>query len=304
MNTSGGGDHAAWSARVESLPPAKRALLDELRRRQALAAGKAEFADVAWLRRDGQDQRDPVVLAHPIGGGLFCYRELVLALPGAFPVVGVGAGRALAVPAEVTIEDLARHDAVRVAEDHVRRPAVIAGWSFGGLLAYELARHWHRSSGLRPPVVLIDSVVAPPGEAAPDDGATTRMFAEYLLGLAGLTSAAAFDQETWQLPVEEALAATASQLRGHGLDLGMTAEELRRRYWMFANAARAMSRYQPAGYPGRVVLIRTEEAAQTAGPWPAAGNITTIQVSGDHYGVLRPPVVAQVADLIASNTAS
>lgn len=294
-------DRAAWSARVEALPPAKRALFDELRRRRATAGARTDqLADIAWLRSGSLGSGDQVVLAHPIGGSLFCYRELVQALPGGCPVAGVAAGRALARPVDLTIEDLARYSAAQLAEAGVTRPAVVAGWSFGGLLAYELARRWHQADGLRPPVVLIDSVLSRWDDAPWDEGTTARTFTEYLLGLAGVTESPGLDPALWRLPVGEALAEAANQLRDQGVGLGLAADELLGRYWMFANAAAAMRRYRPVGYPGPVVLVRTDEAAQAAGTWPAADAITTVRVSGDHYGVLRPPVVAEVAEVIAA----
>jgi thioesterase domain-containing protein len=290
---------SAWSSRVEALSPAKRALLDELKRRKAAVAAHAgQLADIAWLRAGGTGSGDPVVLAHPIGGSLFCYLELCQALPAERVVVGVAAGRAMAEPADLTVEGLARHDVARLAEADVPRPAVVAGWSFGGLLAYEMARHWHRANGLLTPVVLIDSAPWCGDDPPWDQGMTLRAFTDYLLGLAGVTEYQGFDPVPWRLPVGEALAGVAGQLREQGVDLGFSADELIRRYQMFANAADAMCRYQPAGYAGPVVLVRTDEAAQEADPWLSADAVTTVRVSGDHYGVLRPPVVAEVAQVI------
>jgi thioesterase domain-containing protein len=309
-------DREARSVRVEALPPAKRALYEELRRRSAQAAGAAQFAEVAWLRQAGQGTGAQVVLAHPIGGSLFCYRELVSALPAALPVAGVAAGPALAGPCDVTIEDLARHDVTALARAGVTRPGVIAGWSFGGLLGYELARHWDLvTGGYRPPVVLIDAVLAPQQDAPWDDDTTVRTFIEYLLGLAGLSGPSDLGKalqagrggqpRTGQAPTGQALAGQAlaemaGRLRDQGVDLGLAPAELVRRYWMFANAGRAMRRYRPAGYQGQVVLMQTAQAAGEAVPWPAADEITALPLSGDHYGLLRPAVAAEIAEVIAA----
>lgn len=298
MNSQEHGD-SAWSSRVEALSPAKRALFDELKRRKtAVAAHADQFADIAWLRAGGAGSGGPVVLAHPIGGSLFCYLELCQALPAGRVVVGVAAGRAMAEPTDLTVEGLARHYVARLAEASVPRPAVVAGWSFGGLLAYEMARHWHRAAGFLAPVVLIDSVPWCCDDPPWDQGMTLRTFIDYLLGLTGVTGYQGLDPALWRLGVGEALAGAASQLREQGVDLGFPDGELIRRYQVFANAADAMCRYQPAGYAGPVVLVRTDEAAQAADPWLSADAITTIRVSGDHYGVLRPPVVAEVAQVI------
>lgn len=292
------------SSRVAALPPAKRALLDELRRRKAAAEPADSLADVAVLRAGSQSvgsqgSGDPVVLAHPIGGSLFCYVELCQSLPAGRAVAGVASGRAFGQPADLTVEELAGHYVARLAAAGMPRPAVVAGWSFGGLLAYEMARHWHQAHGVLAPVVLIDSVCWPADDPPWDQATTLRTFAEYLLGVAGVTGDQGLDAALWQLPVEAALGGLSGRLRELGVDPGLSGEELVRRYWTYANAGRAMMRYQPAGYAGPVVMIRTAQAATLADPWPTGDGVLTRRVSGDHYGVLRPPVVAEVAQAIA-----
>jgi thioesterase domain-containing protein len=288
-----------WSDRVRALSPAKRALLEELTRRRAAASSAAGVE----LLRAGP--AGPVVLAHPIGGSLFCYVDLCQAIGAGHSVWGIAAAAALADPAGpadpagLTVERLAEGYVAGLAAAGVTRPAALAGWSFGGLLAYEMARQW----GSSPPVVLIDSVPWPPSAPPWDRPTTLRTFTEYLSGLAGHPQdlPADADAALWHLPIPEALEAAARGLREHGVDLGLTGPELTRRYWMYANAGRAMYLYRPAPYAGPVTMIRTAAtvAAVPAG-WPAGAGapLTTLSVPGDHYTVLRPPVVARVAQAL------
>ena len=297
---AGGQDREArdWDARVAALPPAKRALLAELTRRRAAArTGSADPLADAELLRAGAG--DPIVLAHPIGGSLFCYADLCKAVSSGRPIWGVAAGPALAEPAELTIEQLARRYVHKLAGVGVPRPAVVAGWSFGGLLAYEMARCWRETAQVVPPVVLIDAVPWPSSQPPWEQETTLRSFAEYLLGLAGRRLDLCADPALWRLPVPDALAAVASAARERGVDLGFSGQELVSRYWIYANAAHAMSRYRPAPYPGRVTLIRTAEAVK-ADPWPIRdAALKVLPVPGDHYGVLRSPVVNVVARALA-----
>jgi thioesterase domain-containing protein len=297
------GESPSWAARADALPPAKRALLEELKRRRAAAAARTgSLAEAAWLRDGGGEAEDPVVLVHPIGGSLFCYQQLCQALPPGRPIAGIAAGPAFADPAsagsaDFTVEALAADYVTRLTATGVSRPAVVAGWSFGGLVAYELAVQWHRTTDQLLPVVLIDSVTWPPDQAAWDQPATLRTFAGYLAGLADLPGDSVFDPALWPLPVSEALAEMASRFGELGAELGFSAAELDRRYWTYANAAAAMYRYRPAGYAGQVVLLRSAEA-EAAGPWTGGGSVTVVAVGGDHYSVLRPPAVAEVARAI------
>lgn len=296
-------DASDWAARVAALPAAKRAVLAELTRRRAAArTGSADpLADTELLRAGGgPGVGDPIVLAHPIGGGLFCYASLCRAVRAGRAIWGVAARRALAEPGEFTIEQLAQHYVAKLAEAGVPRPAVIAGWSFGGLLAYEMARCWQATARVVPPVLLIDSVPWPRSLPPWDQQTMLRTFAEYLLGLAGQRLDFPADPAPWRLPVADALDAVARAVRERGADLGLSGQELVRRYWMYANAAHAMARYRPVYYPGRVTLIRTAEAAGAA-PWPpgSVAALNVLPVPGDHYAVLRPPVVTTVAQALA-----
>ena len=79
-----------------------------------------------------------VALVHPVGGTLFCYQELVDALPAGIPVVGcerLAGGH----PAERTLWDLAERHAAALLEAVPDGPVVVAGWSVGGVLAHAVA---------------------------------------------------------------------------------------------------------------------------------------------------------------------
>jgi thioesterase domain-containing protein len=292
-----------WLERVRALPPAKRALLEELTRRRAAASAKAAdpLADVELLRAG---EPDPIVLAHPIGGSLFCYVDLCRALGPGRAVWGVAAGTALTEPADFTMEQLARRYVAGLTAADVTRPAVIAGWSFGGLLAYEMARQYQTAG--TPPVLLIDSVPWPESTPPWDQEATLRTFTEYLLGLAGENPDVPIDPALWRLPVPDALVGAARAVRDHGANLGLSGAELPARYWRYANAAHAMCGYRPGGYAGPVTLLRTADTAAEAAPWPAGtgSSLTVVHVPGDHYSVLRPPVVDSVAQALAEAAVS
>jgi thioesterase domain-containing protein len=126
--------------------------------------------------------------------------------------------------------------------------------------------------------------------------------------LAGENPDLAIDPALWQLSVPDALAGAAQAVRDHGTDLGLGGAKLTERYWIYANAASAMSSYRPGGYTGSVTLLRSARTAAEpeAGSWPAGagGQLTVVQVPGDHYSVLRPPAVDRVAEVLAATAFS
>jgi amino acid adenylation domain-containing protein len=88
------------------------------------------------------ENRPPVFLIHPIGGTLACYQALVGELDLDRPVYGIRAEGL--EPGEMcgkrTIEDLAARycSVIRGVQSH--GPYTVCGWSFGGNVAWEMAR--------------------------------------------------------------------------------------------------------------------------------------------------------------------
>jgi len=78
---------------------------------------------------------------HPGEGTVLCYRDLARHLPAGVPMYGLQAldfelGRAPLV----SIEEMATRYLDEIAGERRSGPPLLAGWSFGGLVAYEMAR--------------------------------------------------------------------------------------------------------------------------------------------------------------------
>jgi thioesterase domain-containing protein len=106
--------------------------------------------------RQGEERRN-VVCIHPAGGTAFCYLSLAKALPEGYGVYGiqspgVNPGEAF-LP---TVEAMAESYLERI-EPLLDAPLVITGLSFGGLVAYEMARLLHRDGRRQVSAVLLDT---------------------------------------------------------------------------------------------------------------------------------------------------
>ena len=119
------------------------------------------------LREDGAGR--PLFWFHALDGRTLCYVELARRLSGR-PLYGLesegnGSGGA-------SLEDLAARYAEAIAGAQPSGPYLLAGWSFGGILAWETARRLEelgREVGL---LVLLDSRPPDPESAPPSlDGA-------------------------------------------------------------------------------------------------------------------------------------
>jgi amino acid adenylation domain-containing protein len=118
-----------------------------------LAAPTARELAKAVLARDARPAFDPVVplrasggkaplfLVHPIGGSVLCYRGLAEQLPGDRPVYGLqAAGADPGAEPRTSMEDLAASYLAAIRRVHPEGPFHLAGWSFGGYVAIEIAR--------------------------------------------------------------------------------------------------------------------------------------------------------------------
>ncbi|WP_409492269.1 amino acid adenylation domain-containing protein [Amycolatopsis sp. cmx-11-12] len=252
---------------------------------------------------------DPVVLLHPVGGQVLCYVDLVKQLPSGAPCVAVAADRLLTGAGSPTVPELASHYLGLLTASGMR-PGVLAGWSMGGVLAYEMALQLARTVQ-PPPVVLIDSATKPPihdGQTR-TDAQFVEFFVHDLIRSAGRDpSEFDFDAAIWQHSAIVALTVAEAQMAARGFALGLAPDDLENRYRTYRNAALALDDYQPGPYDHAVSLIR---ATVWDGPDPedswrhrVAGGLTVTEVHTDHYGVLRPPFVNDVARIMHEATLS
>ncbi len=111
------------------------------------------------------------VWVHPAGGGVDCYRPLARSLPY----------RCLAIESPGlrsdgncpdSVEEIASHYIACLEHAGVQESPVLAGWSFGGVVAFEMALQLIRRGGKPFPVIMIDSYAGPDvPPLAPDDPA-------------------------------------------------------------------------------------------------------------------------------------
>jgi amino acid adenylation domain-containing protein len=86
------------------------------------------------------------------------------------------------------------------------------------------------------------------------------------------------------------------------------ADDVDRLFALFRTTRRALDRYRPAPYPGRLTLVLASrrEAQTDAAAWAAlAGGGAEIELlPGDHYAIVKPPVVALLARALRGRLAA
>jgi amino acid adenylation domain-containing protein len=251
----------------------------------------------------------PLILVHPIGGGVICYRALARSFDGKRDILGV---EAYGLEGEGALES----DLVRMASryvealqhERIQGPYILGGWSMGGVVAFEMAAQLAAAGQEAPVVVMIDPP-APGRGLAPrpfNDQETMAAFAADLARTAG--------RESW-MRFEQLRGLDAQSLRTGNFERALEGTEIareigaarfRRLYEVFRANRQALEGYQPRSYPGRAVVVR---ARSTHGlvddhvlcEWQALalGGVTTHYLPGDHYSIMHHPMVANLGEILS-----
>lgn len=308
---------ADLSNRRGHLSAAKRELLEKRLRGQVKgavpAAARPAAPAVLVPLQAGNGRRPPFFCVHAIGGSVFSYGELARALGPEQAFVGVQSPGLEGGPALEDIQAMAAEYAAAVEAAAPKGPILLGGWSFGGVVAFEMARQLRsrgrdsrdsRDSREVPLVVLLDSYAPSGGDplAGRGDAELLRPFLRDQAGLQGL------DAE-WldEIPMagEETVARILKRAREAGvLRADIRSEKVERLLGVYKANLRALTAYRPQPYDGRIVLFRSESATArhpTNGWEGIAGEpIETCSVSGDHYTMLAAPHVVHLAGILGA----
>jgi len=269
------------------------ALLAERLRDSGAASGRQALVPI---RATGS--RPPLIFVHPVGGDVLCYSLLADLLGDDQPFYG------LQVPDEplATVADLAAHYVTALTDTIPVGPYRVGGWSMGGVVALEIGRQLVEA-GHEVDLVAVVDLLEEPGagrERAIDDVVLLSWFARDLAGLAGRTWA----PEPAEFQAEDR-AATLRTFRDRAcaesvLPSDVDMDTLTAIVDRFSRNYRALLAHDPAPYPGRVLVVRGENGATnaTTQAWLARlpGEVTCVEVSGDHYSLMRAPHVNILAN--------
>jgi amino acid adenylation domain-containing protein len=223
----------------------------------------------------------PLFCVHPVGGGVGCYRELADLLAAERPIYGLQSP-ALdgAVPAG-SLPAMAATLLAALRGVQPRGPYFLAGWSLGGVLAYEMAQQLTRAGEKVALLALIDSY--PPALLRQLDAADGAMADDPVSRLR--------------------LAFTRDLVAVAGPGATIPAEHGEQLFQIFQAHVEALESYMPAAYAGPLTLFccAGPESGEQIRAWGALaeGGLSVRELPGDHYGILRAPVVVQLAEWLA-----
>ena len=260
----------------------------------------------AAILQPGNPGRTPVVIIHPIGGNLLGYRALVDALDSETPVIGVrSASRKEGQPRPATIEQLATLylGAVQEATASVgAESCILVGWSFGGVVAYEMARQM-TLAGRRPQgLFLIDAWSSAHGGR----GSKLAPFEHFVVDLAATLNLPITDEgggeALREMQPEDRFRWLAEQMSARGVPGILTADQLEALFDAFEAHLAAYNSYTPGRLDASLTLF---PAAAEGGPpdrgWgDLAASVRLMPLDTHHYGIVRSPHVDTIASEIAA----
>jgi thioesterase domain-containing protein len=243
-----------------------------------------------------------LLLAHPAGGTTGVYKTLAGLLGGGRPVFGLER-------LEGPVPERATRYAELIAERFGGSGWVLGGWSFGGVLAYEIARQLAEAGHPTALLVLLDAALPlPAGPGGEGESLAHRFaaFAGYLRNTYGLAVQITAG-ELAGLTEDEQLSLLTERMVAAGIENVLSPAILRHQRQSHLDT-RALERYEPGKYDGPVVLYRTDQET----PWAVTDpryqitsegrgwdklcpNLTIAGVDAHHLNLLDPPAVESVA---------
>jgi thioesterase domain-containing protein len=243
--------------------------------------------------------RNPLFCIHPGGGSVLCYRHLARSLGPDQPLFGLqSAGLEGVCPPPASVAEMAQEYLAAIRQARPHGPYALGGWSFGGLVAYEIARLLRTAGEEVAALIIIDAGVR---YAA---AVVRSLFSDANVPWFELMS----DPERF-LP-DFLTKAVPAQILPENLPLA----ESRRFFDVFVANISATLDFRPLPYDGSVSLLLTSDDPIPAKcdpyrEWQGwCADVRLTRLPGKHATILLPPHVdvlaAEMRKLLAGDNAA
>ena len=247
----------------------------------------------------------PIFLVHPALGAVICYIHMSGSFPGTRPIIGIQAPELAGCSPGDDLCELAQRYRAAARTVQPKGPLSIAGYSYGGLVAFEMARQ-EEQAGTCPDALAVLDTLAPPeapsGDAGPGEAALLAELGSVLERYAGGTSTLRVE-DLLEVPESDRIDHVRRHLESRGVLDGLAkALDLEATLSATRGAGRARAFYRPGAYGGSMALLRcAAPSAEDRFGVPASvlddpalgwqrwvsGSITVETVPGDHVDLLR-----------------
>ncbi|BAZ00088.1 amino acid adenylation domain-containing protein [Tolypothrix tenuis PCC 7101] len=247
------------------------------------------------------EQKPPLFCVHPVGGNILEYQAVARYLDPDQPVYGI---QAVGLDGKQQplrrVEDMAQHYIEAIRSVQPNGPYFLAGYSFGGLVAFEMARQLNAQGQNVAHLALFD-------RSAPNFVSIRPSLLQCIqIHLNNIWQLEHKDR--WNYIKARVLYRSGQVNYKQGLLEGLS--ELQTLTPQYLNLIdcneQAAEDYKPQGiYPGNVSLYRCkiqrpQETLSADFGWSnlVAGNVEILDIPGEHYGMLREPRVRILAEIL------
>jgi thioesterase domain-containing protein/acyl carrier protein len=253
--------------------------------------------------RDGS-ARPPFFCIHEATGSALCYLELARGFGAGCPFYALHVPDGVALPSSV--EEMAALYIAEIRSVQSQGPYLLGGWSFGGIVAFEMSRQLREDGQEVAMLALMDT-------SAPATGAAGKELddADLLSGLARVNNISLAHDDLRGLGADEQLGRFLDRIGGlEEVDLDLALRRLRRILQIFRASHHATRNYRPRPYAGAITLFRadgelpehlrgtSQDSNDTDLGWSRLSNqpVEVHSLSGNHFTLLAAPHVQAFAE--------
>ena len=243
--------------------------------------------------------KPPLFCVHLVDGNVLAYRDVVRHLPADQPVYGLQSrGLDRVSPLNMRLEDMARDYVSEIRRFQPDGPYAICGWSFGGVVAFEMARQLEQDGQRVALLVVFDSHV--PGRLHIDEsGRSLPMRRSRARRIAGTLLRSRRRIKHVRRLCGKVVWRTAARWQRSGGWLPRVLQNLTE-----INRS-ALRQYVPHAYRGRLTLFKAAEHRSQRlrdplfgwGPF-VGGGLEIHQVPGHHKNMVFEPHARTLADTL------
>ncbi|MFD2168557.1 non-ribosomal peptide synthase/polyketide synthase [Tumebacillus lipolyticus] len=250
----------------------------------------------------------PYFFVHPGGGAVFGYLDLVRALDPEQPFYAFQA-KGLEDDQEPLehVEAMAERYIEEMRMVQAQGPYHLGGWSFGGIVAHEMAKQLREQGEEVAMLTLLDSHA--PGWTNEEDLDEETIFYSFALDLTsqfGIEMPDAVEDDNWELSsaLDQLYQAV---MAAQALPFDQGSEVFARMYRVFRANLLAYARYIPARpYSGHWMLLKAQEQDPLLDRGELLGwtdleveQIAVATVPGNHFSMMKQPQVLALVDQLA-----
>jgi amino acid adenylation domain-containing protein len=249
--------------------------------------------------------RPPLILLHGVFGQVLSFKNMVEHLHADLPVYALQSellkGRFIQL---TTIEAMARSYIEEIRAVYPSGPYALGGFSFGGMLAFEIARQLHEDGETICNLFIFDSKPPrnAPEETCPPQDHPIHNNSRAMHPVPEKT-VHPFKRRLEQLLADcrQAKKNVSCRLMHVGLRMGLKLSKRQQKRYIGWHHHHAASRYIPTPYPADITLIHTPKNADhkiTAWQRCTMGTLNHLLIDGLHKDLFKTPMVQTLARLV------